>query len=287
MRKSLAPFLSAFLLLSAASVVWAQAASDLGDYQHAKSKYLKTVDLYQKGRQDFLKAKEDATRLHNAQGQQNLLEAAKKHLKNSLNTIIRHLEVLRKRVENAPGIGEDTKTKLLAEIDADISFLQGKLATVDEISSIDEVRDLGKTVRDYWLKTRGRSKAIVGHILAARFSHFIERLKNVSERLHTEVEKLQAQGVDTSQIEALLADFDKNLALAEEKYTAAVSVFDSISNPADANELFSEGHNLLKEARGYLQQAHHDLREAVAELKVLVAANRPPEASGAGRPQPQ
>lgn len=241
-------------------------------YQNEKKNYLEAVENYKTVRQEFLEAKEKLRNLKTLKNEELAVEKAKKHLLKSLEIIIRHLEILKGRIQNIPDIDPTLVASLTSEIDGFISEMSAKKATVESATTLEELRPIFAELKDYWRQVQGRGKRITGYILAARFNHFMNKLETLSQKLIDLMAELSAKGVDTSEVETHLAKFDENLVKAEEKYNLAIEKFNSITTLEEANSFFVEGHNLLKEAHTYLKQAHAALREAtriIRELSVL------------------
>lgn len=241
-------------------------------YQNEKKNYLEAVENYKTVHQEFLEAKEKLRNLKTLKNEEQVVEKAKKHLLKSLEIIVRHLEILNERIKNIPDIDPVLAASLTSEIDGFISEMSAKKATVESATTLEELKPIFAELKDYWRQVQGREKRITGHILAARFNHFVNKLETLSQKLIDLMAELSAKGVDTSEVETSLAKFDENLLKAEEKYNQAIEKFNSIATLEDANRLFVEGHNFLKEAHTYLKQAHVALREAARIIRELSAS---------------
>ena len=122
-------------------------------------------------------------------------------------------------------------------------------------------------VKNHWQNVRADVKRITGQILASKVNRVISKLEEIGSRIETAINKAKTAGRNTTQAEAWLAEYRKNLNLAKEKYENAKAKFASISNLAEANALFNQGTAFIREANQYLKQAHKNLKDIVSELR--------------------
>ncbi len=96
--------------------------------------------------------------------------------------------------------------------------------------------------------------------------------------MDAKIEELKAAGKDASQLEAWLADFNQKLALAKEKYELAKAKFQAIKGEpgfdpmqelSEADRLFREGHQFIKETNQYIHQSHAQLVQIVKEMRKM------------------
>ena len=240
-------------------------------YRSAKKRYLQAVEQYRSARREFLKRRLSirAWRRLSEEEKERYLERAKEFLLKTNETVVAYLRRVRERVEAMKRLDEERKNRILAEIDKDIAWLEGKREEIEAAPTPEELEAIGRQMRDYWHGVRGRVKRLLGEALAVRIDWVFERLRLVREKVAEGIEEAKAAGKDVSQLEAWLADFDEKLALAEEKYEAGKEAFASLSSVAEADRLFREGHAFLKEAHAYLKEAHRIVRKIVEGLREL------------------
>lgn len=238
-------------------------------YQEAKRKYLKAVKVYKNARKDYLNFRKKVgvwRNLSESQKQEHL-EEAKNYLLKANEATIRYLERIKAKIEKMKHIDEDQKNNIIAEIDKDINWLKAKQEAIKNASTPQELEEIAHQAREYWHRVRGRVKKLLGRALRLRLDYIFARFDKIREKIAQAIEKAKEGGKDTTQLENWLADFDKNLNLAKEKYSLAKEKFTALSNVAEADKLFREGHAFLRQAHQYLRSAHHDLKEIVQELR--------------------
>jgi len=245
-----------------------------GPYEEAYGKYIENLQAFQAAHNDWLGAR--ATFLDARLGWRqnrthanlaNLLAKSKTALRKAADMMIKRLQLLRVRVEISRGLFDDEKTAFYAEIDDYISWLQGKQAEIEAAENGQVVRDIGSAIENYWSDVRVRIKQIIGQILSAYVDALIQRAEAFAGRFEARIENLKDQGVDTSALEAWLADYNSKLALAKQKYDAAKEKFSQISSEANANQLFLQGIALIREGNSYLRDAFKALRDIVSDMR--------------------
>jgi len=104
--------------------------------------------------------------------------------------------------------------------------------------------------------------------LARRMHAAIDRLTNISKRLLSRAEKLDANGIDTTKARRLVSEAHSELTLAEALITRGEEggIFDVIGSekPRDAFVTLKEE---VRIAAAHMRSAHQLLRDAVAALK--------------------
>jgi len=239
-------------------------------YQAARQQYLKEVNWWRTTREQFLNARAKYRQFKNTENKAAYEEQARAFLERTINVLVKKLESLKNWVSNRPSLPESEREEIVAEIEQDINWLEGKKSGIATASPA-QIKEKAKEIREYWRDHRIFVKKIIGQIWGARLDWVIERFETASSKIAAKIEELKAAGKDTSQLEAWLADFNEKIEIAKEKREKAREKYEAISSLADANQLFKEAHQFIKEANEYLRDAHKILIEIVKEMKRLVA----------------
>ncbi len=264
----------------ASSIVLAQTlserdASAKAKYQQASGQYQKEVNFYKSAKKDFLNAKAKYQKLKNAENKKAMEDSARNFLEKAASSLIKRLEAVKNWASNNRALSETDRQTIVAEIDADIKWLNERVSKI-QTATPDQIKEEAKTLQDYWKNHRIKVKRIIGKIQAARINFVITKAESFSIKVSAKIEELKAAGRDTSQLEAWLADFNQKLALAKEKHEASKVKFTAISNLAEANQLFREGHQFIVQANQYIRQSHAQLVQIVKEMKKIGATVEAP-----------
>jgi hypothetical protein len=218
-------------------------------------------------RVDFLQARIQWREDRTAANLANVVEKAKISLLAADNAMIKRLEMLRARVEATRGLSDNEKTVIYAEIDADISWLQGKQTDIQNADNMWDVISVALTIWDYWRDVRVEIKQIIGQILGAWTDALVQRAEAFAGRVEAKIEELKENGIDTSDLESWLADYNSAIELAEEKYDQAKDKFSQIPSAENPHQLFWEGVALIREGNGYLRDAFRALRDIISDMR--------------------
>ncbi|MCD6550030.1 hypothetical protein J7K24_00605 [bacterium] len=252
-------------------------------YQSARQQYLKEVNWWKTTRQQFLDARSKYRKFRKAEDKAAYQERAREFLKKTVEVLIKKLETIKVWISNRKALSESEKQSIIAEIDQDIEWLQSKKSGIDTATP-DQIKEKAREIRDYWRKHRITVKRIVCKIWAARVNWVIQRFESVSEKIADRIEKLKANGYDTAQLEAWLAEFNQKIELVKSKRDEAKGKCEGITSLENANQLFVQAHQIIKEINQYLRDAHKKLMDIIREMKKMHVSSAPqatPVESGA------
>ncbi len=254
------------------STAFAQTLAEANDtavqkYQDAKAAYSAAKDAYAQARQDWIAARDRYRELKSEENFESARDAVKNFLMKADLRLIKHAEVLKARAEVVSGIEESERAAIIAELDSIISGLESLQDEINAIETAEDARNVIQKVREKWNDIRAKTKRIVGEILAAKVNWVIAKAETLADRIDAKISSLKANGKDTTNLEAWVADFRSKIELAKEKYEAAKAKFAQITSVQDADRLFREGNDFLREANSYIRDMYARLREIVEELR--------------------
>ncbi len=237
-------------------------------YRSARTQYLKEINWWKTSRQQFQNARTKFQNSKNPEARQNYEKNAEKFLEKTIDVLIKQLESLKTWIGNRSNLTEEEKQKIITEIDKDIAWLEQQKSEITG-ASIEEIRTKAREIKQYWRKHRVKVKKITAQTMTARLDWVIARFENVSQKISDKIEELKSAGVDTTELETLLKDFNQKVELAKEKYQAAKEDYENISSLEDANQLAAQVRQFIKEANQYLREAHAKLVEIIKEMKKI------------------
>lgn len=151
---------------------------------------------------------------------------------------IKQLKNTKERVAKMPNIKEDLKTSLNTKIDSAIAELNAEKTKVQNATASDDLKKLGKEIKDLFKSKREIVKAIVDAILASVADKNITTAENRLTELTAKIAELKAAGQDTTALDNLLT-------IAKGKIAAA--------NTKIGKKDLKEAVNDLKEAYKYMK----------------------------------
>lgn len=250
-------------------------ALSAGTYEEEREEYLAARQEFSSAYSNWLRARADFIDAR-AEWRQNptdptlranVHEAARTSLLAADNMMIKRLEALKARVEATRGLSDNEKSALKAELDENISWLQGKQADIQAAENGQVIRSVATEIWTYWRQVRVRIKQIVGQILSAWVDALTQRAEAFAGRVEAKIEELKDNGVDTSELEDWLDNYNSAISQAEEKYDAAKAKFEEISSETNAGQLFREGIALIREGNSYLKDAFRTLRDIISYMR--------------------
>ena len=170
---------------------------------------------------------------------------------------------------------------MLSELQTEKTWITNHLAKLPSVTTKEQLTDHGKEMQLHWIKIRIIAKKILGKILINKINWSIAKGDKISAEVQTRINNLKANGKDTASLEALLATFNKNLALAKQKRDSGVAKFDQIgvagastveqldaeAELKESNRLLKEGQLFIQEDKKYVRDVHKELKEIVKQIK--------------------
>lgn len=229
------------------------------NYINAKNVYLAYVSQYTSAKENY----------EAAQTGDNLQEAFRTFLLAADNALIKFLEFVKAAIEKwGQYLTEEDKDNYLVTLDGHINWLQQVQENIETADTWGDLGLIALRMLDRWLNIRVDSRRIIGFGLCSIMDGIIGKAEGLSLKIEEKIENLEARGEDTRELEALLEDFNEQLASAKEKVGEARATFEQIAR-GNVYVYFPRGVDLLRDAYQYLKQARDDIKEIVRVLKEI------------------
>lgn len=192
------------------------------------------------------------------------------------------LNNLREMVLSMTNLPEETKTALLAEIDAAIQELTATQGNIAHQSG--DLQQLKNEIRSMF---KDQVYAVVapkelGSALTANGMYILGRLQAIQRQLEQTLNQNKNAGKDISSLQPLITQINDQLKIAQDQLAIADAKFKSM-NPANSEEAKTardEGKTAFRLAKNALKEAHRLLVQLRAELRLMTGATSPsPSAS--------
>ncbi len=192
---------------------------------------------------------------------------AKNFLLKSADTMIAFLEKRKAQIEASD---LENKEALLVQINEAIKTIEEqkqKIEALGDDATREEIKAIAKELRLEWRSLKKELDLSRGSLMLHKFSGIIERADHLEIKLKRTLERLEAEGVDTTGIEELSASFNTHIDEARKLHKQAVEKFRLAKQSPDHDALVKEAHVLLVDAHKHLKLAHEDLKKIVMMLK--------------------
>lgn len=206
--------LSLFTGLAAAQSPKEQFEKDKEQYRVHKEKYENTQKQFNEAKKLFEKANARLKDTKDAKSREELKEITKEYIKRAIDHTIAYLQVLKSRVENSENRGA-VPFNASETIDAHIAQLEQLKSKVQEATTVAELRDAHKELKDTWFKIRLETRYYLELILDHRLDQFIIKADNVSEKLDSAIEKMKAQNKSVAVLQEDAEEYRAKLAEAK------------------------------------------------------------------------
>ncbi len=201
---------------------------------------------------------------------------AKEHLLNFANRLISMLTKIKERLSSNIDLTEDEVSKAEDQIDA---FLKEIEAVKSEIESFN-----GGTPKEKFIEVKQRLQTLGNKIketlkkhnqrhLFVRINFMLAKLKAFGEKLENTLNRLEADGKDTTKAKTLLERYKTTITAAEDHLKGAEEAWHAKNNQK-AQENFKKAIIKVKEARDILKEIHAIIKDLLGpgekiDLKVV------------------
>jgi chromosome segregation ATPase len=223
-------------------------------YQLAKEHYLSVKEAYMAKKAVFLEAKEKYRNCRGVDSEEcdvkrsDVKSKAQPYLLKVADLVLKELEKVKAKVEASEDLSEEEIAEIVADLDEKIQEVEDAksvIENIDEDSTREEINDAAKTIREAWSHTKVSLKRHAGRMVNARLGNIVHRTEMLETKLEKTRDRLEAKGLDVSELDNMIDEFNSLIDTAKEKYKE------------------------LTEAKEALQEAKELLREIVQEIKDL------------------
>ncbi len=208
----------------------------------------------QKNRDDYFAAKKKLQQVNanmnsgkiNASSKE-VFDVRKEYLLETINYTISNLEELKEKVDDSQREDADV---IIAEIDEYISELDTEKDNVENSTTTNELAKSARNIRDIWRDAVKDAYKTRTTFVDEKVGTYLNRSVSLSERLSKEIETLQQQGEDTTELEELLQGYNGLIEQARQ-------------NRERAREAYQNGDET---SRGYWSASAENLKDANAVL---------------------
>ncbi|MFP3909764.1 MAG: hypothetical protein ACLFVI_08665 [Archaeoglobaceae archaeon] len=198
---------------------------------------------YRAAQQMYLKTKEDNP------------SQAPTHARTMMKTGVNYMDSWLERIELQTldsDLDNETKLEILNKIDQYRNTTREELEKVNNTTDMSQMREAARDLSNQWKEIRLFIKATGYQIATGELENIIEKAENLEPRL----EEMRNNASNTTRFDTIIADYHRNLQLAEENAEQAQNV---LANATTVQEVM-EGHKLVFKATNNLKQVFKDIR---------------------------
>ncbi len=246
-----------------------------------QKQFANTEKQFQNARAQLDKAIKESNSKKDKKSKEDLELTAQDYLEKAINHTISYLDVLKSRVEKPENQGI-IPFNVSANADAHIAELELLRTKVQQDNSTEALRADNNELKNIYSRIKLETQYDFAILLDNTISKFITKSDNVSAKLNTEIQKLKSNGTNTSDLEAIAADFSNMMQEAragqqktEVLLTAHTGFADSglVTNNTDAQAFLKQVDDSQKETIKTLRDASRLLQDFVGDFRKLSNGN--------------
>ncbi len=221
---------------------------------HARNASEKAKQQYAEAKQKYTKTKQEGKpHLGHAQV---MMQAGTGYMEAWLERI--ELQVL-----DASNMDDNRRLAILDKIEEYRNETREKKEMINNTTSIQELRGLGKGLNNYWDEVEVFIKSVGYQIAAAKLDNLVGNARGVEVRMAEKIAEMDAADADTSKLKKLLNEYQEKVNAAKESIQKAQGI---LFNATTIEELI-DGRNLVKEATNQIKQAFKDIQLMATEYQ--------------------
>lgn len=171
-----------------------------------QKQFTNTEKQFQNARAQLDKAIKESNDKKDSKSKENLVLKAQDYLEKAINHTISYLDVLKSRAEKPENQGI-LPFNVSANVDAHIAELEQLRTKVEQDNTTEALRADNTELKNIYSSIRLETQYDFAILLDNTINKFIAKSDNVSAKLNTEILKLKSNGTNTSDLEAIAANF--------------------------------------------------------------------------------
>lgn len=173
------------------------------------------------------------------------------------------LDRIELQVLDASNMDDNRRLAILEKIEEYQNQTREKREMINNTTSIQELRDLGNGLNNYWSEMQVFIKSVGYQIAGAKVDNIIGDARGVEVRMAEKIAEMEASDADTSKMERLLNEYQEKVNGAKENIEKAQSILFNATSTRD----LVEGQNLVKEATNQIKQAFKNVQQMANEYQ--------------------
>ena len=243
------------------------------------------VKEYQEARADFIEAKADyaSARVEWFQARQNYLlkknqtyasanattfaiEKGKIFLNRTVNNMISHLQLVKSKVLEIKALSDSERSNITADLDSSILALSALEPEIKAVTTKSQLVAVSQKAKELWHSSQRGVARAAGQIEKNKIDALIKQAENLSVNAQSKIDEAKAKGIETKELESILADYNKHIAEAK----ASVALAQTQINGKE----FDDARESLKNAKEQLREAQQTVREFVKKAREIAKEQR-------------
>ncbi|MBI4151640.1 hypothetical protein HY496_01605 [Candidatus Woesearchaeota archaeon] len=246
-------------------------------YEQAREMYKEQKEKLSDLRGRHRECKEDDSSETCVKVRKDVSVGVKNHLLKTVELIDHSLTRLTEHVQSSTVLSEEDKQSILTSINTlqeKVTAEKERVLALAETATAVELRSEVKELKKLWQDVSKQQRRIVSMMTSAKMDNLVEKHADLVESMQKKIDAAKEKGIDTAELEAILADFKAavdTLTADQEKARAFWQGAENMSK-----ESLDQWHRAQQVVKDDLQETRKLLRSFVrlsASLKLETSAN--------------
>ena len=252
-------------------------------------------ERYLEARQAYLDKKERLSELRRQAGEcaegseecrvkkLDLKKGVRDHLLKTADLIDRSLEKLQERVTESKVLSEEEKQEALnrlTELEKQLDEKRAEIEALPDTVTNEELRTHLRELKDLWHKVRKEQRWVITQLINNKQDNLVGIYIRFGERAEAQIQKLEQQGADVTQLEELLIKYRESVEQLKLAQADARNAWLEAKSSPEALEKARELQQAFREKAKETKSSLRNLLQELKEVRKALAGEAPENASG-------
>lgn len=237
-------------------------------YEQARERYEEQKDELKELRDRFQACKDDDESTECDRVKKNVSVGVKNHLTKTTELIEKSLERLTEHVNDSNVLTDEEKQSALDSINAlevKLTAEKERITAMAETASAEELRGEVKNLKQLWQDVSKQQKRIIATMTSSKMENLVDKHADLEESMRKRIDAAKEKGIDTTELETILARFKTAVAKLEADQATARTFWQQ------AEKMSKESLEQWREAQEVVKDDLKRTREILREFVKLYA----------------
>ena len=240
------------------------------NYEQARERYKEQKDDLKDLRDEFKSCKESDESENCVKVRKNVNTGVKNHLAKTIELIDNSIARLREHVNSSTVLSDEEKKSALDSInklEEQVTAEKDKVAAMGDDVSKEDLKVAVKELKQLWQDVSKQQRRIVAMLTSSKLDNLVEKQKEIATSMQKRIDDAKAKGLDTTELESILVQFNTSVAKVEESQKTARTFWQETEDVS--KEGMEKWHDAQEDVREDVKESREILREFVQNYQEL------------------
>ncbi len=206
----------------------------------------------------------------------NVNRGVRNHLEKTIELIDNSLARLTQHVNSSTVLSEEDKQSALASInklEEQVTAEKEKVLAMGDDVSKEDLKAAVKELKQLWQDVSKLQKRIVAMLTSSKLENLVQKHQDIADSMQKRIDDAKAKGLDTAELESILAKFKTAVAKLEEDQKTARNFWQQTEDVSKEN--MEKWHDALEVVKDDLKETKNLLHDFMENYRELIKSSNP------------